>query len=528
MTLTLDRGRIDALDWFAGCGGTAAGAQRTGKFDIIVAANHWDLACQTYGTNNPHIDVRCADLQAVDPVDMPPARVLFSTPECTNHSQANAERMYQLGLTLFDQEQDAVDPEHLRKERSRATMSCSLRYAAKHQPEFVFHENVVEAAWWGMQVPGKKRGDGTTYQWWRNEWQNNDYEVHELFLNAGAFGAPQLRDRFIMLCRRKDVPKPNLVFEPPCWCPNCERIVEGRQRWKQRTKNWPLHEWGRLGRQYDYVCPTCRSVCVLDAPGAYTITDWSDLGETIGERAERGRPLAESTIERVRLGYDRLGGEPWVMPTRTKAYGMDSAVADPMLTLTGRQDKALVVPPSFFVKNYGGFDEAKYRAHPITSPLGAVTCDDSHMLVTFPPSMVVELRNGGSRTSGQRPVTEPMGTVTSGGYHHALVTMPAAMWAKNNGGPGDTRYHPTTEPLGTITGVDSTSLVTIPPKAVDINEFRLRMYRPDELQLVQTFTPEYEILGSNRDKTKQIGDAVPPVLSHAVSERMAAALEGAA
>lgn len=515
-------GRIDVVDWFAGAGGTTTGLLRDGRFRVITAANHDDNAVATYGHNNPNIDVRKVDLQYVDPIDFPAARILISTPECTNHSGAQARRLYEQGPSALDEDDPDFDfTEYVRQERSRATMACSLRYAERHRPEFVIHENVVEVAWWGSQLNGKKRGDGTTYRWWKHEWLKLGYEVHELFMNASAFGAPQSRDRFIMLCRRKDVPVPNLEWTPQCYCAHCDALVEGRQKWKKRTGAWPLEQWGRLGKQYFYACPRCKQKAELITSGAHTITDWSNLGETIGEREDRGKPLAASTVERVEHGLRRLGGiEGLVMLTRNKRYGTDSSVFAPMNTITTRQDWAIATPPA----------------------------------------MVIEMHSGGSIKSGQRSVMNPLGVIAAKGNHHYLATMPLAMWAKNNGGPTDTAYHPVTDPLGTVTRVDSCSLVTIPnaflspyygtstpshvtepmPTIVTKDRFalctpsgefkvrdvHLRMYGPEELQLAQTFPWDYEILGTKRERVKQIGDAVPPVLSYAVAERLGDALEG--
>jgi DNA (cytosine-5)-methyltransferase 1 len=304
------------------------------------------------------------------------------------------------------------------------------------------------------------------------------------------FGAPQSRDRFIMLCRRRDVPVPNLQFTPDCWCFRCEKIVAGRQTWKQRTDAWPLEQWGRMGKQYIMTCPKCFHEAELIKAGANTIVDWSDLGPTIGEREDAGKPLAASTVGRVEYGLNKLGGvEALVTLCRTKTYGADGSVFQPMHTLTRRHDQALATPPS----------------------------------------MVVELRNGGSLKAGQRPTTEPLGTLTSGGNHHYLATVPVAMFAKNNGGPTDTAYHPITDSLGTVTRVDTNSLVTIPrltPTEFKVRDVHLRMFRPDELQAAQTFPKDYKILGTKREVVQQIGDAVPCVLAYAVAQRLGDAMEG--
>jgi site-specific DNA-cytosine methylase len=52
--------------------------------------------------------------------------------------------------------------------------------------------------------------------------------------------------------------------------------------------------------------------------------------------------------------------------------------------------------------------------------------------------------------------------------------------------------------------------------------------KPSELQAAQTFAVDYEITGTQREQVAQIGNAVPVVLAHAVADRLADALEGAA
>ena len=57
-------------------------------------------------------------------------------------------------------------------------MSCVLRYAARHKPEIIVVENVVEVTLWG---PGR---DGSTFAWWKRTLANIGYEIECLFLNS--------------------------------------------------------------------------------------------------------------------------------------------------------------------------------------------------------------------------------------------------------------------------------------------------------------------------------------------------------
>jgi DNA (cytosine-5)-methyltransferase 1 len=233
---------------------------------------------------------------------------------------------------------------------------------------------------------------------------------------------------------------------------------------------------------------------------AIAALDLTDVGERIGDRK---RPLAAKTMARIEWGL-REFAEPIVAQVAGNTYeagGYKRAWPTSSSPLSARQatgTDAVIQPPPLFIKNYGGMDEAKYRAHPADrSPLGAVTAQDSHGLVTSPlvvnsnhddtrvlpadgaplstrstkigegivtPPMVVPNRQGGRarRSDGDAMPTvttstsdfvvqpfitmmrrnghatgvadEPVATVAAGGNHHALTTPPGAFYVKNYGG----------------------------------------------------------------------------------------------
>lgn len=153
--LTRPRGTDDtAADLFCGFGGSSQGMHAAG-LNVRLAANHNELAVQCHAKNFPDTEHFRADLSNqdaadyVDPADLPPVAYLWASPSCKNHSQANAKKVYAQGpQSLFDDGEPFDHVAYANSERSRVTMMCPLRYAAKHRPSFVVVENVVEVTNW--------------------------------------------------------------------------------------------------------------------------------------------------------------------------------------------------------------------------------------------------------------------------------------------------------------------------------------------------------------------------------------------
>lgn len=57
---------LTLTDMFCGAGGSSTGATQIPDVEVIVAANHWQLAIDTHAQNHPTTDHRCADLSQVE------------------------------------------------------------------------------------------------------------------------------------------------------------------------------------------------------------------------------------------------------------------------------------------------------------------------------------------------------------------------------------------------------------------------------------------------------------------------------
>lgn len=522
---------LTLTDMFCGAGGSSTGAIQIPDVQVVMAANHWQLAIDTHASNHPDTDHRCADLSQVDPRLFPRTDLGWFSPSCTKHSVAQGKKRADTQPDLFGE----ILPDEA-AERSRATMWDVVRFSEYHHYEAVIVENVVDVAQW------------PPFRAWLAAMESIGYEHRIVYLNsmhAQVFGdgAPQSRDRIYIVFWRAGNTVPDLerVVRPHAVCPDCGP-VRAMQVWKK-----PDRPWGRYRAQYVYRCPsvTCRNQIVepLFRPAA-EIIDWTLLGQRIGDR---DKPLATKTLARIQAGIDRYWA-PFITehtaeyrvrgidrPLSTvRAGGHHFGLAVPV---EGRDGKAAlpVTQPSrtMTTRNETGlafltqFRDRVRDLDPASEPLTTVVADGAnHGLCQ---AFIAELRGGGSVA---RPVADPLATVTASGNHHGLVTsyygkggtrptsepVPTcttveshALLMRNNTARGDQGQMstPVTEPIRTITTTGHQSLLTGAP-TVDINDVLFRMLEPREIARAMDFPPDYRILGNRREQVRQSGNAVTP------------------
>lgn len=522
---------LTVTDLFCGAGGSSIGAEAAGA-RLRIAANHWRLAIDTHNSNFPHADHDCADISQVNPRRYPRTDILIASPECTNHSQAKARKPEP---TIWEPNPPGLDE----VERSRATMWDVPRFAEHHRYQIVIVENVVEAARWAP------------FESWLMSMHSLGYEHRILSLNSfTAYPTPQSRDRIYVVFWRKGNRAPALDFTADAWCPRCEARVDAVQAWKNGRRV------GRYRQQYVYRCPTCAEQAIPFAYPAATAIDWSLPTQRIGDRL---RPLADATLRRIRAGLERYGpaaivqaaGHTWEkpgsgyarawpttlpLPTQTgtaqhalvvdTAYssiahaGKVRSIADPLMTQTGQQSQALVVPAG------GTWNE---EARPVTAPFRTRTGNEMEAIVTLRGTHAVAIE------SSVRPLRDPIGAVSAGGIHHALLVKHYTPRGRE-----DQMAKPVTEPLGSVTTVDHHSLVTIPfltdyhgqggarrvdqpigtvdtrdrvglvEPAIEVEDCGFRMLEPHEIGRAMAFPDEYNVLGNKRERVRQYGNAVTP------------------
>lgn len=493
-------------DLFCGAGFSTDGAVQAGA-EVVVGANHWPVACESYGTNHPGARVDCADVCTVDPRRYPKAELLLASPECTHHSYARGRKKDD--PNLFDPHGDQA------AERSRATMWDVVRFTEFHQYEAVIVENVPAATKWGGMQGQKLRHDqyGVLFSSWLYAMDGLGYEHEVVHLNSMMVGVPQSRDRIYVVFWKKGAKRPDLDIRPVCWCSACGKLTRGRQRWKK-----PGSVRGNYEASYVYACAECdRRVAPVITPAAAAI-DWTLPATRIGDR---DKPLRPATMARIRRGIDKLadrpnvvhldqllsggpdvdpdglvvevGGQTFERPGYARAWGTDEpfktqhastsrglvvptthggggdrarTVDGVMPAQTGRQEQALVVSnmsgnvpklassaPTGTVTTgsklalvYAGRESGVPR-DATGEPMQTQTAINSLYLVEGVAQ--VDLRNH----NAPRLIEEPLSTVAAGGQHHGLA------YVVSNYSPGWMRPADERE-LGTLTTTDSHALLT--------------------------------------------------------------------
>jgi DNA (cytosine-5)-methyltransferase 1 len=549
---------VTLTDQFCGAGGSSIGAALAGA-EVRLAMNHWKLAIETHNTNFPNVSHDCTDISAVDPRRYPSTDILITSPECTNHSLAKGKPRRFYEQDLFGKM--LIDPS---EERSRATMWDVPRFAEYHNYNIIIVENVVDAAKWRL------------WEAWLHSMHALGYDHEVVYFNSMfAWPTPQSRDRLYTVFWKRGNRKPDLDFRPAAWCMGCEKDVQAIQTWKKQA------HWGRYKAQYLYRCPFCHKEVTPYYYAAFNAVDWSVPAERIGDRK---RPLKPKTLARIQYGLDTYGRQMMIVTGRYTS-GLECRVKDaqkePLPTQPGDASHAVVLPwlvetgythapdnrvtsgedaypaattrqtigivAGFISKQYGGGANPKYLSLGLDAPTGAVTTWDHHALLSLPPQMVMSVNDLdphvlaaeqsplGTQTTQEKwglvtpgfvaefhgtaqagPLDDPLMCVTAGGGHHALLSSRAFLSYYY----GTQQASGMADPIHTVTGIDRAALV----QALDsltIEDLYFRMFQPHEIGKAMAFPGKYVVLGTNREKVKQYGNAVtPPVMEMIMSRCM--------
>lgn len=529
---------ITATDQFCGAGGSTSGAKSAGV-EVLMALNHWDLAIETHNTNHPDTDHDCTDVQACDPRRYPSTDILITSPECTNHSIAKgAKRRHRNQLDIFGQH--GIKPEH---ERSRATMWDVPRFAEYHNYNIIIVENVVDARYWRL------------WNAWLHSMHLLGYEHECKYLNSmHFFPCPQSRDRMYVVFWKKGNKKPDLEYRPIAPCSHCGDR-EAYQWWKK-----PEKKWGKYKQQYLYRCSGCNEVVTPYYYCAFNVIDWTLPITRIGDRT---KPLAKKTMQRIQYGLDKYSGQQMIVTTRyssgigcrvkpihqepfptqpgdqshfllscvqigSAAYAPNSkSVELPLSVQTTRQDKYLVIPASAIVELRG-----TSKAKSIESGISTLTAGGVNHAIL--------LRNNIAQSSGS--VSEAIGTQTTDLQHSLLLSGHNPGWARSLDNPTGTFTTTTPQALLTTKSINSflsyyygsnntsdmgsavntvttkhrAALSTVEPK---IEDCYYRCLKAHEVQRAMSFGDDYVVLGTAKEKVKQLGNAVtPPVMEWLVKQ----------
>lgn len=493
------------IDLLCGAGGSTTGLVEAGH-KVILGINHWKLAIETHAANHPDCEHAVMTLTDAFPMRrLPKADALWASVICTEISPAGGKPRETDQLDLLDLLKEERDEwNSLSKEAfeaTRVTAWCVLRAAEAKRFKAVVVENVVE---FGL--------DWILFPRWLQCMEDLGYRYQIVCVSSAHVGddvnlrAPQWRDRMYVVFTLKTIRKPDLEPRPLAPCLACGEDVHAVQSWN----NPGGVRIGKYRRDYAYRCPNSRCRHALVEPyvrPASDIINWNDLGTRIGDRK---KPLAETTMTRIRAGLIKF---PYRPSSITLTHGKDSgdrayAVEDrPLPTRTAKQGDALLVPTG------GSWNT---DAVPVDVPLRTRTTRESEALLTVDP-FLIEYRNHATAS----PASDPLSVVTAQGNHHGLVTHAGTIPAQAR----NTLVVPyrkaavktAAEPVHTLSTRDSAALVRSAP---DINECYFRMLKPREQLEGQRFPKKFRVYGNQAEQTMQAGNAVSVNVARWIGHRL--------
>jgi hypothetical protein len=208
----------------------------------------------------------------------------------------------------------------------------------------------------------------------------------------------------------------------------------------------------------------------------------------------QGAPRGVGDPLPTQVGSETLAVISGIVPYRKNT--VPTVQSEAMPTVTSDQIPGLLTAAGT-IKNNGSIDEARYRAHPVSDPLGTLVGSSASQSLLF---------------SG---------------------------WYKQNGSVGnETAPHPLTDPLGTLTVHDTTALLMAEWQAtlanLSLEECYFRMMKANEVGRGCGFDVDFPghqgafiVWGSARNQVDGFGNAVSPQVGAWIGARLRASIHGA-
>ena len=191
---------------FSGVGGIDLGFHLAG-FNTVFANDNWDVACGSFKKNFPESEVKCCSIADIDfkAIKQKHGHIdgLIGGPPCPPFSKS---RFYR-----------TEKKRGLEDETGYLTVSNYFRALEELSPTFFLFENVAGFVF----KPHKAALEMLT-----EESERLGYKIVYKVVNAAMYGVPQLRQRFICIGVKKDLPD----FEYPAET-HAEIADESHKRW---------------------------------------------------------------------------------------------------------------------------------------------------------------------------------------------------------------------------------------------------------------------------------------------------------
>ena len=349
---------------------------------------------------------------------------------------------------------------------SRTLAEHLFRYIEAIDPDYIKIENVEEFMSWGsLDENGKplSKDRGRCYVRWRNQVKRYGYDFDFRILNAADYGAYTSRKRIFGIFAKHGLP---IVFPKQTHSKKGERTLFGTLKpWK------PVRE----------------------------VLDFEDEGKSIFDRK---KPLAEKTLERIYAGLIKfVAGEKDTFMVKYNSMNQRGKYVPPSLdepcpTVT-TQGRLALASVSFLSKQFSGSPDDKNIS--VEEPAGTITTIDHHAFVS------VHYGNG-LNTSCAAPCLTLIARMDK---------MPPYLVTTETGEVAIEIY-------------DTDSPMTVKIKEFmamyNIIDITMRMLKIDELKLIMGFPEDYELIGTQADQKKFIGNAVEVTIARKWCEALCAEL----
>jgi DNA (cytosine-5)-methyltransferase 1 len=547
------------IDLFCGFGGTTLGFQSARLRQQLVAlviacVNHDKKAIKSHWLNHPDVEHFEEDIRKLDLARLvrmvrlyqafyPEAKlILWASLECTNFSKAKG------GLP--------------RDRDSRTLANDLFRYVDELRPDYVMIENVVEFMAWGpLDERGKpiSRRNGEDWLRWRNSLCGRGYTDDWREINSANLGAFTSRNRLFGVFAKEGLPiafpqathskggklglnrwravrevldcsdKGISVFErkKPLSPKTFKRLSSGVRKFVPRGQNEFMQQYFSgedMVRSMDNPCPT---VTAKDHNSPVFITKWNSTGSNgkVSAGSDANEPCPTVTVQ-LRLGVvqpqflmQSNGGLPSAKvyhpdgPSRVvttsdnqalvtteflsqyHGNGCNYATDRPATTLSTRDRLALVEAEQFILRDFTSGDNNR----DLDRPMGAILPNPKANLVSAEWLLDNKFNNVGESLE-----TPARALLT--GNHQYLV-------CPNQGEPD----HSTPSPDDVPEVAELKSLM----REYGIADIKMRMLRVKELLRIQGFPPDYQMVGTQEDHKKFIGNAVVPLVAKRWAEALA-------
>lgn len=544
------------IDLFCGAGGTSEGVHLANCDSTVTACvNHDEKAIESHRRNHPKAKHFIEDIRNPEVVWFLKLRVdalrklypdciitIWASLECTNFSKAKG------GLP--------------READSRTLANHLFMYLDALKPDYLMIENVVEFMAWGpLDENGKpvSRKRGQDYLRWIDKVKMRGYRFDWKELNSADYGAYTARNRYFAQFAKDDLPiswpvpthtkNPSLektLFDSPLKKWNAVKEVldfsiEGNSifnRKKPLVDNTLKRIYAGLVKfvangddsfikKYFSGRPAGKVISTNGPAGTITTVDHQSLVscDFIVQR-NTGNPKSKlvdvngpaRTITSTGGNQDVVSLE-WILKynsSNSKGHHNPPSIDEPCPTVAV-QNRLGLAQASFLQSYYGNGN-----AHNINEPCPTITTKDRFSKINY---LMLNYSNG----DNIRSVDSPAGTVVINDKHN-LVDVTHFLFNPQFKNEGNSIEKPCPviiarqdkKPLGLIICEHSENYA-IPiykddsPTMVKIKQFmavygitdiKMRMLVVEELLQIQGFPKDYELVGTQTDKKKFIGNSV--------------------